>query len=637
MLNKVRIPFLTTIIVSTVNVICTILLRGNFFAWFLIFALVACLAIREVIHALKNHRNRTLNIKPDKHVLIAWSISVFVCTTLFLNAFYLQPGLYSNNASNLKKRDLLMTQYFQGEDNFSHISIAEVINIRNESTYFDGKTSKGNMILPDLLGYAEGPQSAVSVVKSLFHATTSIAGKQESNFTYLITSYLFVHFLMGGMLIGLLTTLVLKLLNRLYNLNFATISIVTILATTTYMRYTLFPLLDVGFFSQSAGLIAIFATVYLETSKEFLEYSKIKPTISLILRLILLIITGNTWWILLPVLLPIFCLRQSLIWFRYIKNKNFGVLILNLFITLVGAVLTGIPMFIQIVVLKTDISLFANTPGGILPIEVGKILFVLSVLLAILLFLIFLTKKSFAKQPNSLVITASFTLSFLFYVSAFAIFQQVTKETFSYYAFKLTWSLSWLIPFLVILIIGIITIKICCIKKVMSFSRPLFQISSLIIICVSSIFFYSSLKIHNVNLKNSSNLELLANFSKAIDLAEADGKTLVIVSDCNKITDYYFQRAATSSQASIPPQILNYLLSTLKTEQLNRDFIQSELISSFADKIFLLDISPTVDDNAPSDRLKLMNVKYNRTTVFELDQSSALSNLCTNEQLASIP
>ncbi len=625
-LPGIAIPFVTIMGASTINAIFFITLRGVFTLWIIAFIAVTLGTTWETKNFLHRRKTKKDN-DPSQHsrfiLKLAWGIALTITCVLFANALFFQPALREPGVERISARDKLMSQYVKGEDNFSHINLIEAIHKRHQSSYFEGQSSHQDVLWPDLAAYSQLPHMTVSIVETGIYDVGRVGQQRTTHFSSLLYAYILCHFFLAGMLVGLVVTLAISLGTQIFRLTRKMEGILAFAGTAIILRITFFPLLDAGYFSQSAGLIAIFASVYLESNPRFKNVQKQTPLVACLARCVPVIICAHTWWILLPISVSMFAYGQFHDWYRNFKSKEFHALYKGLILTAIAGVITVIPLYSQVVLMKSSPLNIATLQGGIQPISIKVCIAMLILSLFAYIWLYFRQKS--IDQPT--IRLAMFFMAIVsLYFLAFAVYQYRSTHSFSYYTYKLAWSSTWVIIFSALFFTTAL------------FSRRMLQSILLLIILILSFFFIvDAFEIHNDNLAQSTNLRVISDLASAIDTANDLNRAVVVASDCTTQYDYFLQRAAISAQARIDPDVFQYVLGVISGKFSRRQEEQGIVLTKSTSSIYFFDATPLQDKNSPTDRYRAQGLTSSRTSLAKPWISENSRTACSQKQTHSIP
>lgn len=311
-------------------------------------------------------------------------------------------------------------------------------------------------------------------------------------------------------------------------------------ASVVAMKYLMFQIISWGFFSQSAGLIGIFLAFIIETDPDLILNKNEKQIRIALLRTIPIIIVGQTWSPLFLVLIPFIFAQLVPEYFSALKSKTLKSTILPTFVLLCGSIFALLPTFILLFAYNSDPLNIAKLAGGIQHIDIVKILIYLSLFMIISFSLIFWFKA----ERNLYRSIFYFTASSCFALLTISLYQKISSNSFSYYSYKMAWSVAWIPLIGIFIFIGHLFFRLINsgfkIGFIKSSSLMTFAISLTVAFCAYNLVKISS--IQALSFSRGTNSIQLADLAQAIEKADNQDKTLIVISDCAGNLDYNLQK-----------------------------------------------------------------------------------------------
>ncbi|HMS25101.1 MAG TPA: hypothetical protein PKB15_05370 [Acidimicrobiia bacterium] len=625
---NIDIPFLGITGTAALNAFLFAFCPVNKYVWTLV--LIITLAAAGFLQ-LRNKRSETVATQKEKTIsltTVGWFVAVGITALFVACTLLLSPGRNQPGADRISTRDKLMTQAFQGEDSLTHINIIQAINKTGTSTYFDSTTQWNDYLIPTVSSYAQLSHSATSNVKVGVHDILAIGGQERADITSLLWAYVLSHFFFVGMAIGLAACVVMSVLRSIKNMNEKYRFIAALAMVLFALKVLSFPIISYGFYSQSAAMIGLLSLFLIESNATFQENKENRQIQRSVIRIIPLIIIGQTWWLLTPVAAAFLAMRIAPEFFQSLRKRKIKPLLAPFVILAAGSAFSLLPVYAQFFIYNWKVSDIANLPGGVQLIDINRII-VYCAVVATLILAYLISRMALKKSTRSIDWAAFFfVLSGLGALSVFAIYQQRNTHHYSYYTYKLAWSIVW-IPFTA-LFIGVAICVFLTSKAISSFisfeKLKAFPLVACVCIAIALYMLVGIASTQTVKLTLSPNALQLADLSKAIEKAEQNNQIVIVMSDCGGLNDYIFQKAAGTLQGRWTQDSF-YFNVALLTEK-DKDSIRKELLEKNPKQYFFYDFTPTNDQSAPSDRIKVDGVAGMRTTLERPWSIEWLSSRC---------
>lgn len=443
-----------------------------------------------------------------------------------------------------------------------------------------------------------------------------------------------MHFFLMGSALGLAASILVAFLKRYKEMNIMFMASVTAIFIVLALKTITFPLVSWGFFSQSAGMIGLLTFFLIETSPLLSEYGKQHRWQLAMIRTIPLIIVGQTWWVLSPIAIGFLGVRIFPVYVRSWKDKTWRSNIVPTCIYILGGLFSLLPAYVQLFVYNFDALDIVKIPGGIEKINIIHIIIYTSIVSACSGIALIVWRK---KHPTALWAIFQYVTLNLVALISISVYQKNASGEFTYYSYKLAWSVAW-IPFIAsctaiafgAYYLGCYVIRLLGPRSITL--RPL-AISAIIAIVAYQLIIVAS--VQSSKLSQSTNPVQLADLAQGIENAENGNKILITVSDCAGGSDYYFQKAASTIQGRWTRSTYSYAVNALTVK--DKDNYRLELLNSDPALFRVLDLTPLSDTNAPSDRLKVPNVEFERTRLDQTWSTERSTSQCQTDTINSIP
>lgn len=564
------------------------------------------------------------------YTAFSWVAAVSVAAVLFVSLVYLHPANTQMSPQRVSRSSALLSELFVAEDNFSHVNIIAEVRRTGKTTYFENKSTRDNHMVSPLSAYAQFPHVIANNIVTADHVAHVAIGKKSQNANQILDSFMFAHFIGFGMATALGLCVVLKLFYRKSVPRWDVSILIGICGMALIFRYTTLNIIDLGFFSQAAGIASLIMCLFMEATlldekKKFNIYKKTT------LRLIPVIAIGHTWWFLLPIGVMFFAVATIRDFYPLLRIKQWKQIIITSCIAFLGMLIALIPAYSQIFVLKVSTKSAVNMGGGIRAISVHQVILECAVMLAFSCVLFYLKRNDENRKLyfDSLLF---FAIAFSFLV-LLCEYQIRTNGAINYYGFKLAWTVFWL-PVLGVLLFGAILVRF--VMRLISRHAPrsrnvISTLLMLILVLVLAMSMGSFVERRSLVSVWSPNVQQLDDFMRAVDAADQKGVPLIVLSDCSPLTTYFFQRAASSFNTHFDSDVTSYRLGILNGDDVDK--LSRRLFSKNKDSYYFFDATPTEDSNAPSDRIDMRNSEGMRT---QLDKSSSYdrTGACSTEVIS---
>ncbi len=543
------------------------------------------------------NRNKDTGKTTFSYTVYAWIVAFSVAAMLFGGLYFLNPA--NGHPEQVTKTSILMQQIMLGVDNSSHVGWTNEINRSGRTIYFssDGKDNNRYAV-----GYPQLPHVITSHVQSAIQTADALTGSRIERSSEVLIAYIFSFYLLMGMTIALGCCIVMKLLDQMQVAGLGMAVLVACGSSALILRYVAVSIIDHGFFSQPAGIFGLFLIVLIEIGL-LRENEKAHIYLRTAMRLFGVVVVGHTWWILLPiafVLFGIFTLRDIHRTFRVEKTYKKKQFIYLCIITVLGILVSILPVFAEFY-RKTDLEKAIISGGGVVPISVRNVI-LWCVFFTVIgaLFVTFKLKTRFTQPALDVILFIATSGLFL---AVFIFYQVKVGGKIDYYGYKLARTV-YMIP-----ILGVVLLACLAIGFIFSHSKSMKILPSRLIQSATIILFIIPMSFANmkflqeraVSFNYAPNLQQTIDLKRAVDEANRRGETLIVVGDCTPQLVYRYQINASALQPFYTKEIIEYELALLLKP--DRENQRKKIFKQLGPKIYYFDITPLVDENAPSDRI----------------------------------
>lgn len=632
--KPIDIPFLGFFTSSVLYMVPFVFLPANTLVW----SAVVLATYVGVFFSFKDwwkNQKSVDSIHKISLTIIGWIVAFLVTATFCTSMLLFPPSNRQKNSEPIGRSAKLMSQLFAGEDNFAHVNMMKVLHDTGRSTYFYSTKVEHKTLFKGSSSYPQLPNAIASNFQTAIDVAAHFVSPNSTKSDRLLLAYIVAHFVLVGFLIGIAVCVVLSILRRFAKINDYLLVIIAAIGTIFALNRLTFPIINYGFFSQSAGTAALLMLLLIEVDPTFNSLKKNQRILVALLRAVPLVLVGHTWWYLAPLAFTVIGIRFLGELITDFKNRSLRKNIWPTIILAVAGAFSMLPAFILIFLYKTDAGDTLKAGGAIEPIDIPSILKYL--IAATLLFL----ALHFALAKKNRVVTQNLVVfSFFGYLSLKLVsrYQLSATKAYSYYGYKLAWSVAW-VPF----IAGLLFVSLICVFVVSIYRKNLKEkinipTAFLTPLLIAVIFFMLS----NVVAKESTSLgslwnqRQLSDFNLALNTANEKGKQLIVVSDCSPIFNYFHQKAAISLQTNHTKEMNKYSLLVL-TDSVSASKYASKLLKENPRKYMYVDLTPLSDNNSPSDRFEGKGYEGLRTGLEDIWSTETLNSQCNSESVNAIP
>ena len=201
----------------------------------------------------------------------------------------------------------------------------------------------------------------------------------------------------------------------------------------------------------------------------------------------------------------------------------------------------------------------------------------------------------------------------------------------------MAWSVAWIPLIGIFIFIGHLFFRLINsgfkIGFIKSSSLMTFAISLTVAFCAYNLVKISS--IQALSFSRGTNSIQLADLAQAIEKADNQDKTLIVISDCAGNLDYNLQKAASTIQARWTPETFEYTRNLIIGKE--KDKARHDLLVANKEIYNVLDLTPLIDENPPSKRLKIDDLSIDRTRLYSAWETEKFTSQCQNEVISNTP